>query len=377
MGTARAAMNSAAARLKLHCFHQGIVVSPDAESLLSAQGERPLTLHEYATTGGVTLRLGDIYINAPFDDWYCRTSEAVLDVTPDGSAFVRFEGDLLPCEVLPLPGYLEATNERGEPVTRTTMSHTDRIRVSPLAGCVLDCAFCDMPALRYHRHDPDEVLSSLAVARADQVLPVSHLLISGGSPGPRHFEWWDDTVERIVAGAGMVTDVMMSPREGDLGYLGRFADAGADGFSFNLEIAGDATAERLMPRKYTASTPFFDDTVAAAVRLLGAGNGAVRSIVIVGLDDADTTVAAVERIARMGADPVLSPFRPARNTPLQAWAPPSAALLAEVEERSQAVVARHGVLLGPRCIPCQHNTLTFPEGGGYYYSDEVEAAHAR
>ena len=33
------------------------------------------------------------------------------------------------------------------------------------------------------------------------------------------------------------------------------------------------------------------------------------------------------------------------------------------------IVERYGVKLGPRCIPCQHNTLTFPDdSGAYYYS---------
>ena len=80
---------------------------------MSGDLDRPLTLHEYATTGGVTLRLGDIYINAPFDDWYCDGSQAMLDADADGSLFAYFEGELLPCEALPLPGYLDRLTTRG------------------------------------------------------------------------------------------------------------------------------------------------------------------------------------------------------------------------------------------------------------------------
>jgi hypothetical protein len=32
----------------------------------------------------------------------------------------------------------------------------------------------------------------------------------------------------------------------------------------------------------------------------------------------------------------------------------------ELLARARTVVARHDVALGPRCVPCQHNTLTFP-----------------
>ncbi len=35
--------------------------------------------------------------------------------------------------------------------------------------------------------------------------------------------------------------------------------------------------------------------------------------------------------------------------------------------RALDVVERHGVKLGPRCIACQHNTLTFPDASGAYH----------
>ena len=253
------------------------------------------------------------------------------------------------------------------------MSHADRVRVSPLAGCVLDCSFCDMPSLSYQRHSAEEVLASLEVACSDKALPVAHALISGGSPGPRHIEWWDDCVEAIVAGSPLPIDLMMSPRAGDLGFIQRFLDAGVAGFSFNLEIAGEENALRLMPRKFTESTPYFEATVAEAVRLTGGGTGRVRSIVLVGLDETAITLAAVEAIARLGADPVLSPFRPAQKTQLESWRPPSVEVMEEVWERSSEIAARYGVVIGPRCIPCQHNTLTVPGADGYYYSADTGA----
>ena len=40
--------------------------------------------------------------------------------------------------------------------------------------------------------------------------------------------------------------------------------------------------------------------------------------------------------------------------------------LAEAYERAIEIVEGFGVKLGPRCIPCQHNTLTFPDGSEAY-----------
>jgi pyruvate-formate lyase-activating enzyme len=357
-------------RLKIHCMAKGIRLEPQVARCLSQGGEVPLTVHEYPTTGGVTLRMGDVYLNAPFDDWYCIRSEAVLAVAPGGGFEVRYAGEAVPCQVLPLPGYLGAINTLGQPVTDTTMSHCDRIRVSPISGCSLDCGFCDMPADRYKRHSAEEILASVEVARHDQNLPAHHLLISGGSPGPHHFAWFDDMVCAVASRCGLATDVMMSPREGDLGYVARFAEAGVRGFSFNLEVFGDESAARIMPRKHDRSSPHTARTIEAALAAVG-GNGRVRSLIIIGLEDAETTLRGIEFLARLGCEPVLSPFRPSRNTALAAAEPPTEEYLLDIYLRALDIAAAHDVRLGPRCIPCQHNTLVFPDGSSdYWYSED-------
>lgn len=355
-------------RLKAHCLSVGIKVAPEVTDILSHGGQVPLTVHEYATTGGITLHVGDVYINAPFDEWYCERSTAELSLTSDLQFEVCFDGSVVPCEVLPLPGYLDAVNRLGNPVTDTTMSHCDRIRVSPLMGCALDCHFCDIAEMRYTRRDADEVLASVAVARADSNLPASHVLISGGSPGPAHFGWFDDTLTAIIEGSGLPTDIMMSPREGPLSHIARFTEAGATGFSLNLEVFGDAAGGRVMPLKHRRSSPHTGRTIEAAVDAVGS-NGNVRSLVIVGLDDWDSTITGIEFLASLGCEPVLSPFRPARDTKMHMASPPAEQFLLDVHAAAIEIAATHGLRLGPRCIPCQHNTLVIPDGSDdYYYS---------
>ncbi|MBK6489608.1 MAG: nitroreductase family protein [Gemmatimonadetes bacterium] len=41
--------------------------------------------------------------------------------------------------------------------------------------------------------------------------------------------------------------------------------------------------------------------------------------------------------------------------------PPTAELMVDAWCRASEIVAKHGVQLGPRCIPCMHNTLTCPD----------------
>lgn len=101
------------------------------------------------------------------------------------------------------------------------------------------------------------------------------------------------------------------------------------------------------------------------------GNGRVRSILVIGLEDAETTLRGVDFLASLGCDPVLSPFRPSRGTALTALEPPTDEYLMRVYDRALGIVAAHGVRLGPCCIPCQHNTLVLPDGSpDYWYSED-------
>ena len=95
---------------------------------------------------------------------------------------------------------------------------------------------------------------------------------------------------------------------------------------------------------------------------------------MVGIEPMEATLQAVEELAMRGCEPVLSPFRPDPATPLRDESPPSATFLEEIYVRSVEIVERHNAKLGPRCIPCMHNTLTFPDESGYYYWSQKSPA---
>jgi len=160
-------------QLKISCMAQGIRISPEAADQISRHGAVPLTIHEYATTGGVTLQLpGDIYINAPFDDWWVADPEAVLVAGEEPVTYeVFFRGEAFPAEVLPLPGYLGARDANGHKAVDSVMSHADRIRISPIHGCSFGCKFCDSARKRYIKRPLQQLMDAYAIARADTELP--------------------------------------------------------------------------------------------------------------------------------------------------------------------------------------------------------------
>ncbi|HEX4805899.1 MAG TPA: radical SAM protein, partial [Conexibacter sp.] len=270
-----------------------------------------------------------------------------------------------------LPGYLDAVDAHGDRVAETTMSHADRIRVSPIAGCAYDCRFCDLAADRYRTREPAQILAGIDVALADRSLPPRHLLISGGSParGERHLAYFDEACRRIVRHVRAATaawpepfeiDIMMSARADGPGFVDRMVDEGVTGFSLNVEVFDERHAMERMPLKHRFARPHLAATIARAVERLGAGSGRVRSLIIPGLEPPEETLRGVEWLASLGCSPVISPFRPARGTALAREAPVDPELLRELLREARAIAARTGVPLGPRCVPCQHNTLTLP-----------------
>ena len=359
-------------QLKISLFAHGIHITPAAQRVLTRDGAVPLTTHEYHTTDGVTLILPDsVYVNAPFDDPFCSHPEAALSATGDGPGFaVEYGGHEVPAQALPLPGYVDAKSAAGHPIADIVYSHADRIRLSPAFGCTFSCQFCDFPGRRYGKHALENILEAFDIAREDDALSPSHVLISGGTPGPLDYRYFDDVCAAVVRHSELPVDVMMPPRPRDPAFIDRLVDIGIDGFAINLEVFAPEIARTVIREKYRLGHALFQDTISRAVERTG-GSGRVRSLILVGLEPEEKTLEGLEFLARLGCDPVLSPFRPSIGTELVHHHPPEQALLERVFLRATEIVERYGVKLGPRCIPCQHNTLSFPDtSGAYYYSGD-------
>ncbi len=335
-------------------------VRSDAETLAAISGERALTTHEYPTTGGVACRIGHVYLNAPFDEWFVRDAETTLALDDEGRA-VLVHGGLAHVidEVFAVPSYVGRSDRHG-PLDEVVFSHLDRVRLSPLGGCAHDCAFCDLPG-RIDLRSLERLRDAGDLALDDTSLPIRHLLISGGSPGPAHREAFAETVVDLVRhfSARVEVDVMISSGPGTATLVERLVEAGVHGLSLNIELYSAPSSEVHIRSKHRRARPHLEATITRAVGLLGR-TGRVRSLILPGLERTEDTLEGVAYLAELGADPVLSPFRPARGTALASRDPVDPSELREVLDRSRSIAHRHGVRLGPRCLPCQHNTLSFP-----------------
>ncbi len=364
-------------RLKIELITHGLRVSGTARQELSGRGEnRPITLADYASTSGISMRLeGHVWVNAPIADHnpnFVQHPACSLDFVED--RFVVRSGLLeAAAEPVPVPDWHNQTNLWGEPYTSYAITHTDRVRISPIEGCGIVCKYCDLPyEYRYRTKRVEGLVDSIRHAVEDRRVPAKHVLISGGTPRPNDYVYENEAYEAVArAFPHLDIDIMMVPCPGllDVEHLRQI---GIHGLSINLELHNEQLARKIMPAKARLGRQHFLDFIETAVETFGSGR--IRSLLLVGLEPLEDTLCAVAALAERGCEPVLSPFRPDPATPLRKLSPPSVDLLVEIYERGREITEKHGVKLGPRCIPCHHNTLTFPDGSpSYYYSHPRQA----
>ena len=349
-----------AQRLKFRLLAEGMAISPAARRRLDElRGGRRLTPADYASTSGVILRLGDdVWVNAAVADHnpnFVSAPRNSLDWAA-GGFFVSSAGLESPAAIWLPPSYHDQRLADGRPMNDFAFSHGDRVRLAPISGCAMRCTFCNIPYEDPYATKPiASMIEVLERAFSDPLQPAHHVLISGGTPVARDVGFLSEVYERVLlAFPGRWVDVMMVPVEG-LFDLPRLARLGLHELWINVELHGTEAAAKLMPQKHRKGLGYYLDFIGEAASELGPGR--VRSILMVGLESADETVAGARAVLQAGGSPVLSPFRPHPATPLFDVPPWSAEQYEEVFLRCSELAADFASELGPSCPPCTHNTL--------------------
>lgn len=362
---------SEAQRLKFQLLAEGIEISRLARmALREATSEGDLTPADYASTSGLILQLDDdVWVNAPINDYnpnFVSGSRFVLDYGVDGF-WVHGAGLASRAAFWPPPSY-HGRMERFGPLNNFVVTHGDRARLSPVRSCAMTCTFCNIPyddPLDVYGTKPvDALLEAARIAILDPRQPAHHLLISGGTPKRPDFGFMQEVYQRVLVEFPQTpVDIMMVPLPGllDLPLLDKL---GLNEISINIEVFSEAHAKEVMRHKYNQGLDFYLEFIEQAAEALGPAR--VRSMLMVGLEPMEMTLAGVAAIAERGGVPVLSPFRPDPATPLRDWKPSNAADLEETYLRAVDIAASRGTELGPDCPPCTHNTLSFVNPGSSY-----------
>lgn len=355
-----------AEQLKFRLFAEGLQITPRAQDRIdAANGDRPMTPADYASTSGIILALEDeVWVNAPVSAHnpnFVGESEIVLDLD-DVGLWLAAGGLASRASFWLPPRYHGTLNAEGEEYNSYAFTHSDRVRISPVEGCAIACQFCDLPyEFRYRTKSVDGLVDAVRRAVADEIQPAYHVLISGGVPRDDDVGYVRDVYEAVIRSFDRIpVDIMMVPIPSlvDAAWLG---ELGVNELSINLEIYNADIGRRLMRRKHDQGRAHYLAFIEQAAEELGAGR--VRSMLMVGLEPAEDTLAGVAAIAERGGVPVLSPFRPDPSTPLRNMDPPDATLMTSVFLRATEICTDQGVPLGPSCVPCSHNTLTLARTG--------------
>ncbi len=360
--------------LKFHVLANGIKVDPAAEEAWLSEYEGPISLNEYASTSGICLKVEDgedgVWINAPYTQEFTRKAEAQLRF--NGGFIISHAGLEFETTVIPVPAFHSRTytNEGHKHLyTNLGVTHTDRVRISPIEGCGMVCKFCNLPyEFRYRKKPEEELLRVIQLAKDDEQAPARHVLISGGTPKKDDEPWEDEVYENIITNSPLPVDIMMTPRE-NRSYLKRLGAVGVNALSINIEVFDPERAKKLIPSKNRRFGPDgYLDYIEKAVDELGVGR--VQSLILIGkaIEPVESTIKGVQALVDRGCIPVLSPFRPDPRTPMEN--DPSA-----TEEEMKIVydaaleicdASSTGVKPGPRCVPCHHNTVTFSDSSNFY-----------
>ncbi len=330
---------------------------------------RPAFRTRSGSCGGLDVILPDgTWVNCPVHERFARTSSLRL-VDCDGSSSIVGDGVNVPVTLAPAPEYYGRRTTRGTSMRKVGQLCSDRVGVGITNLCTYwksrerRCKFCSIGlniGNEHARKDPLDVLETVLATLADPVAPARHVLLGGGTPDEH-----DAGATEIAQLATLIkshSDVaiyaMVAPPR-DLGYLDLLADAGVDEIGINIEVFSEQAARQFIPAKHAAAgVDGYWRALEYAVELFGPIN--TRSITVVGLEDRETTVRGVARLASMGVLPILSPLRRLDDTLLEHFDAPTADELWAVTVESAAAADAYEMPLGPICIACQSNTLNLP-----------------
>ena len=338
-----------AVRLKYDLMTKGINVPAETKDfLISAYGEK-FYKDDYVTTTGLMLE---------FDNGICVTT-GMRDESPyglvakDGNLFIAKSDDkdfqgLLPAKLWePNPYLTENGTDRFGP---SISAQFDRVRISLICGCSFHCAFCSLNEIPYNKSSVENLTVALEEALKDE--RVTHVLITGGSPKEEDLPYLTEVYEYFCKKfPGTEFDIMMAPRgftsytddSQYLDYLKHLRDIGVHGLSINLELCDEKTAQKYCKEKAAIGKERYAKFLKLASEVFGPKN--VRSAVIVGLEDKESTIEGIKMICACGCQPVLSPYIPYNGIGEY----PDTEYLMDIGREATQIVKSCGLEIAPVC----------------------------
>lgn len=345
--------------VKIALLNHGINFTPKAFEYAKMQG----TIRD-AVFDAIDIKIFDaLYVNVPISCRFCSFSPFSIDFQNENFVLLYNADFISKIEISFMPEQLiNRKTISGVPYEDIINIANDRIRINPAPICIfkkmdIACKFCNLPNQNslYDIGDIKEVIDYCL-----ENVSFRHFLIGGGTYSIQG--GWDIIIEiasyiRLKCNKKIY---LMSIPPSTPEILDNLYDAGITEVAFNLEIFNRDYAIQVMPGKGRIEIENYFSIFNKATKIWGK-KGNVRSLLIYGFDPLDTFLAGIERLCKNGVEPIISIFRPLKNTPMENFNPPSTIELFSLYRNCQDIVHKYSLILGPDCVECQNNTLSYTE----------------
>lgn len=365
---------------KLSLLHYGIFLSRGDLVQIKKDGFKTPFSVRTGTSGGLELSLpGDIAVNAPLVISDVKRTDIVGHYVGGGELLIK--NSLTSYEIqasLSLtPKFYEKKTSSGKPMSTVGQQCFDRLSFG-LGRCGFwdnpntRCKFCayNLNLVQEADHKSlEDIIEVVSASVSEAINPAQHIMLTGGTSTDKNYGM---NFLRLVKELRLVTDVpisiMMSPPR-DLSLLEELQKAGVSELSVNLEVYNEIYAKEIVPGKFfKIGRKLYKDCFIRAVNIFGIGR--VRSLILVGLEPETDTVGGVDYLTKLGVVPVLSAFQPMAGTDMALTPKPGMLQLLSTYNKAREVAESNGLFLGPRCAPCQNNTISMPWDSPDYLQDK-------
>ncbi len=343
--------------LKIALINQGVVLTKGARHYLQDNGGMREGVYN-----AVDIFMKDIVVNSAVSVKFTELSPFNIRASSDGLVLYCCDTPVTEIMIQKADVLGEHVVSSGTKVKDICLLATDRVRIQHSTNCHfkrcgVGCEFCEVENYEFSFKMQDIFEAIDLYMNSEYVF--RHFLIGGRSdaPGKEAEEILEIAQHINKYGQWPVYVMCVPPRKKEV--LARFYNAHVTELALNFEIWDRSLAKKWMPGKGAIPREKYMEMLEYAVGLWGK-TGNVRSAFIVGLEPEESLLEGIRAVCSIGVAPILSVFRPIPGTKGENLAPPLNEELLSIYAKAKKICNEYGLELGPKCVPCQNNTLSMP-----------------
>ena len=345
--------------IKLELLFYGVRLSNIVKKELITSGKVEV-FNDYITCTGMMISFNNQYVTCKINE----NSKYIVDFV-NNQICLKKDNNIIKKIIIIEPAKYMINNElnrNGQPYSDYVVVHKYRARIQPISGCAYDCKFCNDNLYKYQKY-PIELLDD-ALQKAIKENEIKNLLISAGTPKKINsdYEYQNDVYKYFCKKYdSLPIDIMTAPRgidinknkESHIEFFKMLKLLNIADLSVNLELYNEEARRKYIPLKNYYTRKEYLDYMQLATEYLE--NNIVKSGIIVGLENEDDTLKAIEELAKRKIRVILSPYIPFNNIGKS----PTPEVMKRILLRAKEITNKYDSTLSSKYIWCRHNEISF------------------